>query len=140
MSIYRLLADVVLILHAGVILFVVGGLIAIVLGILLKWEWVRNRWFRIAHLLAIAYVVLQAYAGLTCPLTDLENFLRIQAGEQPYAPEGFIAHWLHQLIFFDAEAWVFTLAYTLFGLAVVVTMILAPPRWSGTDKRVTRHA
>jgi len=41
----------------------------------------------------------------------------------------FIAQWLHDLLFFDAEPWVFTMCYTLFGLAVLATFVLAPPRW-----------
>ena len=133
MSLYGFLADAVLILHAAVIVFVVGGLVTILIGAVAGWGWVRHRWFRVAHLLAIGYVVLQAYAGLTCPLTDLENHLRIQAGEEPYAPSGFIAHWLHRLIFFEAEAWVFTLGYSLFGAAVLAAMVFAPPRWRGTQ-------
>jgi hypothetical protein len=32
------------------------------------------------------------------------------------------------LLFFDAEPWVFTVCYTLFGLAVLATFVLAPPR------------
>lgn len=128
---YALLADLVLIVHTSVILFVVGGLVMILMGAALRWRWVYNRWFRIAHLAAIGYVVLQAWVGLTCPLTDLENYLRRQAGQGEYGAEGFIAHWLHWLIFFDAEPWVFTLAYTLFGLVVLATFWFAPPDWRG---------
>lgn len=126
---HALLADGVLIVHAGVIVFVVGGLIAILIGAAAGWRWVRNRWFRLAHLGAIGYVVLQAWCGITCPLTDLENYLRGQAGQTGYGAQGFIAHWLHQLIFFRAEPWVFTLGYSVFGLAVLATLWLAPPQW-----------
>lgn len=128
---YALLADVVLIIHAGVIAFVIGGLILTLIGAAAGWKWVRNRWFRLAHLGAIGYVVIQAWVGLTCPLTDLENHLRRQAGQAGYGEQGFIAHWLHQLIFFNADPWVFTLAYTLFGAAVAAAFWLAPPLWRG---------
>lgn len=134
MNRYALYADGVLVVHAGVIFFVVGGLIAILVGAAVGWRWVRNRWFRIAHLGAIGYVVLQAWLGMTCPLTDWENQLRRHAGQSGYGDQGFIAHWLHRLIFFDAEPWVFTLAYTLFGLAVVATFWWAPPRWGGGSR------
>jgi hypothetical protein len=50
---YRGLADAVLVLHAGVVLFVVAGLALTLVGGALRWRWVRNFWFRAAHLAAI---------------------------------------------------------------------------------------
>ncbi|HEV2294258.1 MAG TPA: DUF2784 domain-containing protein [Tepidisphaeraceae bacterium] len=126
---YRIAADVVLVLHTAFIAFVLFGLIVVFIGMAKRWEWVRNFWFRVAHLAAIAYVVVQALFGLVCPLTTLENNLRVRGGERAYSEGGFIQHWLHQLIFFDAEPWVFTLCYTAFGLLVAATMWWAPPRW-----------
>ena len=124
----RLLADLVLILHAAFIAFVLLGLVLTWVGIFCRWRWVRNFWFRSAHLAAIGYVVVQAYFGMICPLTEWENRLRVAGGEQAYGDRGFIHHWLHNLIFFDAPSWVFTLCYTLFGLLVVGTLVLAPPQ------------
>ena len=40
-----------------------------------------------------------------------------------------MANLVHDLLFFDAEPWVFTLLYTAFGLLVVATFVMAPPRW-----------
>ena len=124
----RILADLIVVVHAGFVAFVVFGLLAIVLGLLLRWGWVRNFWFRAAHLLAILVVVGEALAGVMCPLTTWENQLRQQAGEQSY-PGDFIGYWAHQLIFFDAEPWVFTAGYVLFGLTVLVVFLVGPPRW-----------
>ena len=73
-------------------------------------------------------VAAQAWLGILCPLTAWENELREMAGESPYSG-GFVQHWVHQLIFIEAPGWVFTLAYTLFGAAVLATFVLAPPRW-----------
>ena len=73
---YRVLADLVLIIHTSFIAFVVVGLVLIWVGYFRGWEWTRSWWFRGAHLLAIGYVVAQAFMGVTCPLTDLENALR----------------------------------------------------------------
>ena len=53
---YQILADAVLLLHLGVVLFVVGGLVLILLGNWLAWRWVNMLWFRLAHLGAIAFV------------------------------------------------------------------------------------
>jgi hypothetical protein len=125
---YALAADAVLILHALFIAFVVVGLALIWVGFFGGWRWTRGWGFRIAHLLAIGIVVAQSYIGMTCPLTDWENRLRIQAGQSAYEDAGFIAHWLHRLIFFTAPPWVFTLVYTAFGMLVVGTLVFAPPR------------
>ena len=56
-----LLADVILILHVLFVAFVVLGLFVVYVGSLLNWQWVRNRAFRIVHLCAIGYVVIQQY-------------------------------------------------------------------------------
>ena len=124
----RLAADLVLILHTGFIAFVLFGLLLTWVGYFAGWQWVRSFGFRAAHLAAIAYVVIQTYFGIVCPLTSLENYLRHRAGQTAYDEHGFIQHWLHNLIFFAAPGWVFTLCYTLFGLLVVGTFLVAPPR------------
>jgi len=77
---YRRLADAVLVLHFGVVLFVVGGLITVVAGNRLNWRWVNQRWFRLVHLAAIGVVVVQAWFGQACPLTTLEPWLRMRSG------------------------------------------------------------
>jgi hypothetical protein len=125
---YQLAADVVLIVHTMFIAFVVLGLVIVWMGYFLSWRWTRGLAFRIAHLAAIALVVLQSYLHISCPLTDLENHLRISGGQDPYGDAGCIAYWLHHAIFFTAPRWVFTACYTGFALLVIGTLILAPPR------------
>ncbi|MDJ0758219.1 MAG: DUF2784 domain-containing protein [Woeseiaceae bacterium] len=124
---YRIAADLILLIHVAFVLFVVLGLIAILTGGWLKWSWVRNRWFRILHLVAIGVVVLQAWLGRLCPLTIWEMALRAKAGDATY--EGaFIAHWLQSLLYYNAPMWVFAVAYTAFGLLVVLSWFLVRPR------------
>jgi hypothetical protein len=125
----RLLADVIVVFHATYVSFVVFGLAAILLGIALRWSWVRNIWFRSIHLLTIGIVVGESLAGVPCPLTVWEARLRKAAGQTGYTGD-FLGHWVHRLIFFRPHPWAFTLIYTLFGLAVLVTFFAAPPRRS----------
>jgi hypothetical protein len=124
---YEALADAVLVLHVAVVLFVAGGLVLVVLGNRRGWGWVNTLAFRAAHLAAIGFVVAEAWLGVVCPLTTLEAWLRARAG-LPVYEGGFVAHWLHRLLYWDAEPWVFTLGYTLFGLAVGAAWWRFPPR------------
>jgi hypothetical protein len=125
---YRLAADAVLTFHACYAAFVVLGFCLTLAGILARWQWVRNFWFRGLHLAAILTVAAESLLGAKCPLTIWERDLRELAGETGYQGD-FIAHWLHELLFFQFQPWVFTVCYTLFGLAVLATFVLAPPRW-----------
>ncbi len=120
---YNLLADAILIIHFAFVVFVVFGFLLILIGLLAKWNWVRNRIFRIVHLVAIGVVVVQAWFGQYCPLTLWENELRYRAGESGYT-ESFIEHWLHEILFYQAAPWVFTTIYTIFGALVLIAWFL----------------
>jgi hypothetical protein len=123
---YRALADAVLVLHVGVVLFVVAGLLLTLAGGALRWRWVHNFWFRAAHLAAIAYVALQAWFDIVCPLTTLEQWLRGKAGQVAFEGD-FIGYWFGKLLFYQAPPWVFIAAYTLFGLAVAWSWFVVRP-------------
>jgi hypothetical protein len=71
---YLLLADLVLIVHLAFVVFVLcGGLLV------LKWPWIA--WL---HLPAAAWGAVVEFTGWICPLTPLENWLRVQSGEAGY--------------------------------------------------------
>jgi hypothetical protein len=76
----RVLADLVLVVHLGFVVFVLaGGLLA------LRWRWVP--W---VHLPAAFWGAFIELSGGICPLTPLENRLRAAAGEDTYTGD-FIA-------------------------------------------------
>jgi len=80
---YRLLANAVVLLHALFIVFIVfGGFLA--------WRW---RWVAVLHVPAAIWGVLIEYRGWICPLTPLENALRVKAGQAGYSG-GFVEHYL----------------------------------------------
>ena len=124
--VYRILADCIVVVHFAYVAFVVVGLLLILLGVLLSWRWIRNFTFRLLHLAAIAYVVAESLLGVVCPLTTWERNLRSLAG-QPTTQEDFLASWVHAVMFYQAEPWVFTIAYIVVGLVVLATFALAPP-------------
>ncbi len=123
---YLLAADAVLLLHVLFVAFVVAGLLLVLAGGLLSWDWVRNWWFRVIHLGAIGIVVLQAWLGVICPLTRLEMILRDKAGDTTYAGS-FVSHWLEAILYYRAPAWVFAVAYTLFAIVVVMSWVWVRP-------------
>jgi len=125
--IYSFLADVVVAIHLAYVSFVIFGQLAILVGIVFRWGWIRNLWFRSLHLLAIVIVAVEAILNITCPLTTLEYNLRLWAGQN--AEEGsFIGRMLHDMMFFTAPQWVFTTCYVSFAAIVIGTFVLAPPR------------
>ncbi len=125
-TLYLLAADALLLVHVLFVLFVVAGLLLVLIGGALSWRWVRNPWFRLAHLAAIAVVVLQSWFGMICPLTTWEMALRSKAGAATYAGT-FVAHWLQTLLYYEAPWWVFAVAYTTFALLVVLAWVWVKP-------------
>ena len=115
-------ANAILIIHFVFVAFVVGGLALTWAGAILGWRWVRNFWFRIAHLSAICFVAAEALLGVICPLTLWEDALR---GNTSHS--GFIERWLHRVMFYQLPEWVFTLTYFGFAIVVVATYWLVPP-------------
>ncbi len=85
---YRLLADAIVLVHLSFVVFVVvGGFLA--------WKWRRLVWL---HLPAAIWGVGIEWAGKVCPLTPLENWLRLRGGDTPY-PGDFIEHYLLPILY-----------------------------------------
>ena len=86
--IYRALADLVLVVHLGFVLFVVlGGLVVV--------TWPRLAWL---HVPAVIWGVLIEYSGWICPLTPIENSFRVRGGEAGYSG-GFIEHYIQTVLY-----------------------------------------
>lgn len=85
---YRALADFVVVVHVGFVLFVVfGGLLVL-----------RRPRLALLHLPAAVWGVMIEFAGWVCPLTPLENALRMRGGEAGYSG-GFIEHYLLPVLY-----------------------------------------
>lgn len=112
---YRLLADAVLLLHLAFILFVVGG------GLFLG-RWPRLPWL---HVPAVAWGVTIELCGCICPLTPLENRLRLLGGEAGY-PGGFVEHYLWPIVYPEGLTREWQIAL---GLGVAALNLFAYARW-----------
>ena len=86
---YSFLADVVMVLHFAFILLVtLGGFVAL--------RWQR---FALVHLPAVVWAIfVEVKPGTLCPLTPLEQILRMRAGESAYEG-GFIEQYLSPIIY-----------------------------------------
>jgi hypothetical protein len=125
------LADLILVVHALIIVFIVAALPLTWIGAWRRWDFVRRPAFRVTHLASIGFVVAQTWLDQLCPLTVWEAQLRREAG-QSHHDLPFIAYWLGELIFVDASLAVLAWVYTLFGLAVALTLWWVPIRWRRT--------
>lgn len=85
---FRLLADLTLLLHLAFVAFVLGG------GLLVP-RWPRLAW---VHLPAVAWAAFVELAGWPCPLTPLENWLRLRGGRSAYG-SGFVEHYLLPVLY-----------------------------------------
>lgn len=85
---YQVLADLVLIVHLTFVIFVLcGGLLVL--------RWRRIAWL---HLPAAIWGAAVEFGGWICPLTPLENWLRVQAGEIGYSSD-FVAYYLLPVLY-----------------------------------------
>ena len=86
--VYRVLADLVVMMHLAFVLFaVLGGFLVI--------KWKRYAWI---HLPIVVWAALIEFAGWVCPLTPLENWLRERGGEIVYR-SGFVEHYILPLLY-----------------------------------------
>ncbi len=117
-------AVIVLLVHLTIIVFNVAGLVLIPLGAWRRWRWVRSFGWRLAHLLSLAVVALQALAGRACFLTDWQAQLSDGSQGTPL-----IAGWINRLIYLPLPLWVFTAAYVLIWIYVALLWWRVPPRF-----------
>ena len=121
---YILLADAVALLHALFVLFVI-------FGALLALRWPRAIW---AHAPALGWGLLVECTGLICPLTPLENRLRVQGGEAGYT-EDFLSHCLLSILY--PEFLTRELQFVLGGFLLLLNLSLYAWIWRKSLARCT---
>jgi hypothetical protein len=131
---YAILADAVLVTHFTYVAFVVVGLLLIWAGYFFRWSFVRNFWFRLAHLGCMGVVVVESVFGVTCPLTTWELQLRLLAGEGQYYQGSFIQHWIHRVLFYRASEEVFLSIYVVFFVLLLLSLWVVKPCGPGRSE------
>ncbi|HEV2087053.1 MAG TPA: DUF2784 domain-containing protein [Cryptosporangiaceae bacterium] len=116
---YGLLADAVMLLHFGFLVFVT-------LGGFLAWKWPKA-W--VVHLVAVVWGALVVNFPVECPLTTAENYFHELAGEAGLPPAGFIDHYIENVIYPEE--------YTVVLRWLVATVVLFS--WAGVVWRLRRQ-
>jgi len=122
-AVYRFLADSVVVIHLGFVLFVVLGGVLVLRRPRLMW----------LHLPAAAWGALIEFGGWICPLTPLENHLRALGREPGYAG-GFVEHYVLAVLYPSGLTRGIQLAIGIFVLAVngyVYWRVFRRPRAAG---------
>jgi hypothetical protein len=118
------LAELVLAIHVGVILFNIFGLVATPIGAWLGRRFVHVFWWRALHLAAMIAVAVQAVFGQACFLTLWQAALDTDAG----APQPLIFKWVNGLIYWPLPLWVFAVFYLVLLAYTLALWRLVPPR------------
>ena len=107
-------SKIVLLFHFSIFLFITISFILIPLGYYKKWKWVKNKYFRLIHLILMGIIFIETILGFMCPLTILENFLRnnIEINNK-------ITQIIHQIMYWDLPTYQFIILY-LFSLLYLI--------------------
>ena len=120
----------ILFLHLAIIAFNVAGCVLIPIGAWRHWHWVRDFWFRVAHLACLAAVAVQAVLGRVCFLTLWQSDVSGAANTQPL-----IAGWIERMIYWSLPLWVFEIAYVVVFAYVVALWVFVRPLMPGSRAR-----
>jgi polyferredoxin len=123
-------ATLVALAHALFSVFVVGGLVLLAAGLVFGWRWARHPGFRIAHCGAVLFIAARAWLGLSCPLTQLEDHLRVNAAGERHA----LVRYAHAAAFRGEDPDRFRSAVTLWALASVGLAVVPLSRKAGGDR------
>ena len=123
---YNLLADLLLICHAGIVAFNLFSLPVIIIGRLFRREFVHNPWFRYSHLASMGLVLVLAVFNRICPLTEWEWRLRTLDTAGNLYRETKIQQWVGGLIYYDLSWSTATAAYCIWFIVILIALWLVP--------------
>ena len=104
-----LIADIVLLFHFFIVIFITFGFVLIPIGYNFDWLWIKNKKLRLLHFGMMIFITFETMLGIACPLTILENNLRGVNENQL-----FISMWISKIIYWDFPSNFFIILYFLF--------------------------
>ena len=121
--IYKILADTIVVIHFAWILFMIAGFILTLCGFF--WKRVFDRWlFRLIHLCGIIYVALLAVLRQYCPLTILENSLRLKYNTGVKYPGSFIVYYIEKLVYPDVNVSIILIPTIFIATFTIIVFII----------------
>ena len=124
--IYKILADTIVVIHFAWILFMLAGFVLTLCGFF--WKRFFDKWlFRIIHLCGIIYVALLAALRQYCPLTILENSLRLKYNTGVKYPGSFIVYYIEKLVYPDISVSIILIPTIFIAVFTVIIFIIRPP-------------
>ena len=124
---YKILADIIVIVHFGWIIFMLIGFILTLCGFF--WKGIFDKWlFRTLHIFGIAYVSLLAIMGKYCPLTLWENTLRSKYDPGITYPGSFMIYYAERLVYPDVNPLIIQIPTTLIAVFTILVFIIRPPK------------
>ena len=134
---YKILADLVVLIHFAWILFVLWGFILAVCGSICvyvlqtakdRWRTFFDRWiFRTIHLGGIVYVTIMTVLGENCPLTIMENGLRKHHNAELTYHGSFVVHYIEKIVYPEANFLFFLIPTILIAVFSTIMFIIRPP-------------
>ena len=100
--------EIVLFFHFFIFLFITVSFFLIPFGYFQKWEWVKNKYYRLTHLVLMGIILIETILGFMCPLTILENFLR-----NNIEVDNNLTQIIHQIMYWNLPNYQFIILYIL---------------------------
>ena len=135
---YRILGDILMVLHFAWIVFMLWGFVLTVRGFWRQAFW--DRWvFRTIHVLGILFVAAMPLLDRLCPLTEWEYKLRVMYNPNAEYPGSFIVDWLERLIYPDVPIEVVLVpTFSIAGFILLMYIVRPPAKIKGLLLRVLR--
>ena len=119
-----MLADIILILHFLIVIFITAGFLIIPIGYYYNWNWIQNFKLRLFHFGLMFIVTFETLVGITCPLTSIENYLRGINNSK-----SFVSFWIEKIIYWDFPTSFFMFLYFVFLGWTLLMWKIYPPKF-----------
>ncbi len=125
---HKIFADAIIVVHFLYILFMLLGFLLTIYAVLFREKFFDWWLFRSLHLLGIFYVASLSILGKYCPLTILENELRLKYEVFSVYSGSFIIHYLEKLVYPDVNPLVIQIPTVFLAIFTIVMFIVKPPK------------